>query len=131
MQRHVVLAIVAAGVGGILGLLCSTVVLVNSGLSLVPWALAGLAVGAVSGSRRDALVRGGVYGFALAYVFMIAGYDGAEPLRTRLLPFLALGVVGSVCGAVLAVIGFAVRRAIRRGPHEGRGGRVAPDSLGR
>jgi hypothetical protein len=42
---------------------------------------------------------------------MLASYDGAEPLRTRLLPFLVFGIVGALCGTVLAVVGFALRRA--------------------
>ncbi|HET6166648.1 MAG TPA: hypothetical protein VFE07_07445, partial [Marmoricola sp.] len=102
MPRTALPVITAALVGGILGLLCSTVVLVDSGLSLVPWALAGIAVGALSGSRGAGVARGAAYGFALAYVFMVAGYDGAAPLHTRLLPFLVFGVVGAACGAVLA-----------------------------
>ena len=103
--------VLAAVVGSLLGFLCGKVVLVGSGVNLVPWALAGLAVGVMSGSRRAAVGSGAVYGFALAYVFMVAGYDGHEQLRTRLLPFLVFGIVGALCGAVLAVIGFALRRA--------------------
>ena len=105
--------VVPAILGAALGFLCAKVVLVGSGLSLVPWALAGLTVGVMSGSRRAALGSGAAYGFALAYVFMVAGYDGDEQLRTRLLPFLVFGIVGALCGAVLALIGFVLSRAWR------------------
>jgi len=60
------------------------------------------------------LVRGAVHGFVLSYVFMVAGYDGAAALRTRLARFVVFGLVGAVCGAVLAVVGFALRGATGR-----------------
>jgi hypothetical protein len=53
---------------------------------------------------------GAAYGFALAYVFMVAGYDGDAALHTRLLPFLVFGAFGAVCGIVLAVVGSALGR---------------------
>jgi hypothetical protein len=101
-------------VGAALGFLCGTVLLVGSGLSLVPWSVAGIVVGALSTSRAEAVRNGAAYGFALAYVFMIAGYDGSAALHTRLAPFLVLGAVGAACGAALAVIGAAVGRGPRR-----------------
>jgi hypothetical protein len=101
-------------VGAALGFLCGTVLLVGSGLSLVPWSVAGIVVGALSTSRAEAVRNGAAYGFALAYVFMIAGYDGSAALHTRLAPFLLFGAVGAVCGAALAVIGAAVGRGPRR-----------------
>ena len=103
-------AIAAACVGALLGLACGRWILVGSGLSLVPWALVGLAVGALAGSRARAAAGGAAYGFALAYVFMVAGYDGDAALHTRLLPFVVFGVFGAGCGIVLAVAAFTVRR---------------------
>jgi len=100
----------AVAAGALLGLACGRWILVGSGLSLVPWALAGLAVGALAGSRGRAAAGGAAYGFALAYVFMVAGYDGDAALHTRLVPFLVFGAFGAVCGVVLAVVAFAVRR---------------------
>ncbi|RNM16930.1 hypothetical protein [Nocardioides pocheonensis] len=105
LTRPVPLAVAAVGLGAVLGALCARVVLVGSGLSLVPWAVAGLASGACCRSRTMAAAVGALYGFALAFTFMTVGYDGAAPLHTRLLPFCLFGLVGAVCGSVLALAG--------------------------
>jgi hypothetical protein len=63
---------------------------------LIPWAIMGLALGALSGTRGAALLLGGVFGFAASYVFVIHGYAGAQPLVTRLAPFLIFGLIGAV-----------------------------------
>lgn len=77
---------------------------------LVPWAIVGLLLGTGSKSKKAAAVNGAVYGFALAYVFMVAGYNGAEPLTTKLLPFILFGIVGAVCGVALSLIGLLVAK---------------------
>jgi hypothetical protein len=105
------LAAVATGAGALLGYLGARVVLVGSGLSLIPWALAALVLGACARSRPTAAVTGAVFGFALAFTFMTTGYDGAAPLRTRLLPFAVLGVVGAACGTTLAIAAHLVARS--------------------
>jgi hypothetical protein len=105
---------VAAVVGGFLGLVCARWVFVGSGVSLVPWAAAGLLLGAFSDGRGRAAAAGATYGFVLAYVFMLAGYDGSAALHTRLMPFVVFGVVGAVCGAALSVAGFALRGLVGR-----------------
>src|SRR3954470_17096570 len=92
-QARLGLLLAAGAVGAILGFVCARLVLVGSGLSLVPWGIAGIAVGSLSDTRRRAAVLGAVYGFALAYVFMVAGYDGSAALLTRLAPFLVFGAV--------------------------------------
>ncbi|MFL6106422.1 MAG: hypothetical protein ACJ72L_05625 [Marmoricola sp.] len=112
----------SAAVGAVLGFLCARVVLVDSGLALVPWALAGTAVGVLVGGRRSAALAGAAYGFALAYVFMLASYDGNAALATRLLPFGVFGVFGAACGAVLALVGAGVSR------RSSRAGTAAPGS---
>jgi hypothetical protein len=102
---------------------------VGSGLSLVPWSLAGLALGACCRTARTAAVVGGLFGFALAFTFMAAGYEGGAPLATRLAPFVLLGVIGALCGCVLALGGHLVRRAAGRAPaspRERRADRVIP-----
>lgn len=103
--------VAAAAAGALLGFLCARVVLVDSGLSLVPWGLVGLAIGALCPGRRDAAVTGAAYGFALAYVFMLASYDGSAALATRLVPFLVFGVFGAACGAGLGLLGRLSRRS--------------------
>jgi hypothetical protein len=84
---------------------------VGSGLSLVPWFLVGLALGACCRTARTATVVGGLFGFALAFTFMVAGYEGSAALVTRLAPFALLGVIGSLCGIALAMGGRSMRRA--------------------
>jgi hypothetical protein len=100
---------VAVATGVLLGFLGARVVLVGSGLSLVVWAVAGLALGLRFGPGPVAAAVGAVFGFALAFTFMVAGYDGADPLVTRLLPFAVLGAVGAVCGAAAAWAGQVLR----------------------
>lgn len=108
--RTTYLLVAALAAGALLGFLGARVVLVDSGLSLIPWAIAGLVLGACCRSGREALWAGAVFGFALAFTFMTTGYDGTAPLHTRLLPFALLGVVGAICGVVLATAGQWLRR---------------------
>jgi hypothetical protein len=96
---------VLALVGAALGVIGARYVLVGSGWSLLPWGLAALLVGVLAGSRRLAALDGAVFGFALAFVFMAAGYDGAASLASRLPFFALLGLVGAGCAALLAVVG--------------------------
>ncbi len=116
--RRIGLVGLAVGLGGLLGFLAARVVLVGSAASLVPWAVGGLGLGLLAGSARRAAVLGAAYGFTLAYVFMVSGYDGSAALRTRLVPFLVFGVVGAVCGTGLALAGRGLRRLRTRGPAE-------------
>ncbi len=83
-------------------------------LVLIPWAIVSFSIGILSISRKAALIDGGVYGFALAYVFMISSYNGANPLNTKILPFLIFGSVGTFCGAILALIGFSAIKLLNK-----------------
>jgi hypothetical protein len=112
--RPVQLTGLAVGLGALLGFLTARVVLVGSGVSLVPWTLAGLALGLCCRTAARACLAGSVYGFTLAYVFMVTGYDGASPLHTRLIPFVVFGLVGAVCGMALTLVGRLFVRAGRR-----------------
>ena len=96
---------VLALVGAALGVIGARYVLVGSGWSLLPWGLAALLVGVLAGSRRVAALDGAVFGFALAFVFMVAGYDGTASLASRLPFFAVRGLVGAGCAAALAVVG--------------------------
>jgi hypothetical protein len=69
------------------------------------WAIAGLLIGAMSNGFKPAALNGAAFGFVLSYVFMIHGYNGTDPIATRLLPFVLLGLFGAICGLGLAVIG--------------------------
>ncbi len=100
--------------GATLGLLGARYVFVGSGVSLVPWGLVALLVGAFAPSRRAALAGASVYGFALAFTFMVTGYDGTATMMSRLPFFAILGLVGAACAALLALAGHFVATATRR-----------------
>lgn len=95
-------------VGALLGIIGARYVFVGSWLSLIPWTIAGLALG-VWCRKRSALINGGAYGFALAFAFMIAGYSGNASLMSRLPFFALLGVVGGLCGLILGFLGSFIR----------------------
>jgi hypothetical protein len=77
---------------------------------LIPWGIVGLTVGIFSARKRLAVLSGGLYGFAVAFTFMVCGYSGVDPVTTRILPFAILGIIGAVCGLVLALIGYLIYR---------------------
>ena len=54
-------------VGSLLGIIGARYLFVGSALILVPWTIAGLAIGSWSG-RRASMVNGAFYGFALSFV---------------------------------------------------------------
>jgi hypothetical protein len=99
--------VVSIGAGSILGYIGSRVLFVGSWLSLIPWAIVGLAIGYWS-QKREAIINGGCYGFALAFVFMIAGYTGSASLISRLLFFAILGIFGGLYGLILGMFGSAI-----------------------
>src|SRR6266513_5125738 len=72
--------------------------------TLVPWGLAGLALG-YRAKRAGAVIAGAGYGFVLCFVFTLASYGGAAPPITRVPFFTALGLVGALCGLLLALFG--------------------------
>jgi hypothetical protein len=100
--------------GATLGLLGARYVFVGSGLSLVPWGLLAILVGVLAPSRSAALAGAAAYGFALAFTFMVAGYDGTAPVVSRLPFFAILGLVGAACAALLALLGSLVETATHR-----------------
>ncbi|GAA1960766.1 hypothetical protein [Microbacterium deminutum] len=113
--RAVLVLASAAVAGGLLGWLCSTVILVSSPLALIPWAVAGVALGWLARSFGFAALVGAVYGFVLGVAFMIGGYAGAAPLVAVLPAFAALGLAAAVGGLVCSELGAGVRRMLRRG----------------
>src|SRR6266567_1034733 len=70
--------------------------------TLVPWGLAAVALG-YRANRATAVVAGALYGFVLCFVFTLATYGGAAPAITRVPFFTALGLVGALCGLLLAL----------------------------
>ena len=105
--------LVAIFVGTALGIIASRYLFVGSWLSLILWAIAGLALGFWS-QRREAMINGTVYGFVLAFIFMVSGYSGSASLITRLPFFVILGAVGAVCGLILGFLGSLGREVIQK-----------------
>jgi hypothetical protein len=99
-------AAIAAGV--ILGFIGARYLFVGSWLNLIPWSVAGFALG-YWGTKNESMVNGVTYGFILSFVFMLAGYTGRASLISRVPFFAVLGVFGGVCGLVLALVGFSVK----------------------
>src|SRR5205814_2945598 len=58
--------------------------------TLVPWGLAGLALG-YRARRAGAVTAGAGYGFVLCFVFTLVSYGGAAPAITRIPFFTVLG----------------------------------------
>jgi hypothetical protein len=110
MIKKIILSILA---GSLLGLIGSRYLFVGSWLSLIPWAIAGLLIGYWC-QKREWLINGSCYGFALSFVFMIAGYNGSASLISRLPFFAILGVFGGICGLVLAWFGFTVKQIVEK-----------------
>jgi hypothetical protein len=109
-------SLVAALVGIALGIIGSRYLFVGSALSLIPWGIAGLLFGMWCPTYRQAFAIGALYGFLLAFSFMMAGYGGSAPMFTRLPFFAILGLVGAVCGMVLGVIGSFLLQRLK--PHK-------------
>jgi hypothetical protein len=101
--------------GSLLGIIAARVLFVGSWLSLIPWTIVGLLIGAWS-QKRAWLVNGICYGFALAFVFMIAGYSGSASLISRLPFFAILGIFGGFYGLILGLLGFEIRKRVSGHP---------------
>ncbi|MGZ6347346.1 MAG: hypothetical protein ACXWNC_07275 [Anaerolineales bacterium] len=80
---------------------------VGSWLSLIPWGFVGLGIG-YWGQKREGMINGSCYGFALAFVFMITGYSGSASLVSRLPFFAILGIFGGLCGLILGLAGSVI-----------------------
>ena len=75
-------------------------------VTLVPWGLGAMAVGALCRGRREALAAGVAYGFVLGFAFMTAGYTGTDPIAGKLPFFAVIGLVSAAFGAALAFVGY-------------------------
>jgi len=100
-------------VGALLGTIGARYLFVGSALSLVPWGIAGLAIG-YWGDSRASMINGAAYGFALTFVFLVAGYTGSASLLSRLPFFALLGLFGAICGLVLGILGYLLKTLIHK-----------------
>jgi hypothetical protein len=114
MRNRVAIASLMAVLGVLLGLIGARYVFVNSGLSLVPWGLVSLGIGARAPSRSAAVGAAGLFGFALAVSFMAFSYDGNDGVGSVIIPFCLLGLVGAACAMALALVGRWLRSATSR-----------------
>ncbi len=110
-MRKVLVSII---VGTLLGIIGACYLFVGSWLSLVPWSIAGLAIGAWS-NKRNSMINGAIFGFSVSFVFMIAGYNGSASLFSRIPFFALLGLFGALCGFILGFLGYLMKAGIRRG----------------
>ena len=97
--------LVATLLGLTLGGVVSKYLFVASYLNLVLWGAVGIAIGWWSDSKKYALRNSGIYGFVLSFAFMFVGYHGSAPIVIRIPFFVALGLLGLICGVVLGFIG--------------------------
>ena len=88
--------------------------------TLVPWGFAGLIFGVYCRKAKDAVGAGCTYGFVLVFSFLVAQYTGTVPVLQKTPGFTVLALFGSVCGIVLTVSGYVVRRWRVRIKHNGR-----------
>jgi hypothetical protein len=109
--------IVSIIVGVILGVIGSRYLFVGSALSLIPWGIVGLVLGWWNKPIKGALVNGSLYGFFLAFSFMMAGYQGSASIISRIPFFAILGILGAVCGFFLSAIGNFAKKKLK--PHNG------------
>ena len=73
-----------------------------------PWAIAALAVGYLSKSRRSSIINGAIFGYFLFLVYIFAGYKGKTDTNAmvRFILFDVLfSLVGAVAGGLGALIG--------------------------
>lgn len=110
----------AAVLGVVLGFFASRMLFLQWA-TLIPWAVAGLAVGAACVDRRQALAVGAAYGFVLGFSFIAFDYQGADPVLTRVPFFAIIGVVSAGCGAALGLVGQSVWARLRTRPGGGAG----------
>ena len=106
--------IVSVLVGAALGVISSRVLFVGSCLTLLPWGLAGLLLGAWCEPRQWTWI-GVIYGFSVSFVFLASGYSGSASFISRVPFFAALAVFGAACGLALAFLGYSARKlALKR-----------------
>jgi hypothetical protein len=96
------LIVIAVALGILLGVLGSRMLFLQWA-TLIPWGLVAVVVGVLARDRGQAIVDGAVYGFALGFSFMVAGYGGTDPVVAKAPFFAIIGLVSAGFGAVLSL----------------------------
>ena len=84
--------------------------------NILIWAVAVVALGAITGTAPGKAVRLGVFGFVLGFAFMSFGYSGDAALTTKLVPFALIGVFCALCAIALGALVHVIRSRI--GSHD-------------
>ena len=101
--------LIAIALGSLLGITSRYYSFLNW-LSIIPWGIAGFCLGCYCRTKKEATVAGILYGFALGFVFLIAGYTGSASLLSRLPFFALLAAFSAVCGLIASLVGFIVKK---------------------
>ncbi len=97
----------AALVGLVTGFISVHTLFAGSWTALIFWGILGFSVGALGTSSRQSLMAGVTFGVLLTITFLLAGFKGAQSEFGRFMALsLALGVLGGICGLVLAGFGY-------------------------
>jgi hypothetical protein len=86
-------------------------------LNVMPWGILAFATAFLAASRREALLFGATFGFVVSYAFLWFDNTGEKTLGRVLIliPLIvAPALFGALCGVLMAWVGWAVRRAVRR-----------------
>ncbi len=92
-----------AGAGPLSGLAAGNILI---------WAVAVVALGAITGTAPGKALRLGVFGFVLGFAFMCFGYSGESTLTTKFVPFAVIGLFCAVCAIALGALVHVVRSRI-------------------
>ncbi len=102
---------VAIALGCLLGITSPYYLFLNWA-SVIPWGIFGFGLGCYCRTKQESAFAGFLYGFALGFVFLIAGYAGRASLLSRLAPFALLALFSAVCGVIAAFVGFIARKRL-------------------
>jgi len=72
--------------------------------NIIPWAIAALLIGYFSGSRRDAIINGAIFGYFLFLFYILLGYGGKTDAGS-IMKFIAFNILFSLVGAIAGMIG--------------------------
>jgi hypothetical protein len=98
--------LIISGVAGlILGFLTGKTFLAHTPLVLLPWTVLGLFIAYCIKDRKEAIVTGSVYGFALFISYLVAGFGGS---KSQIFGFIFLTLIIGLIGAVYGIIIFLI-----------------------